>query len=174
MTQITRLLKTGDRRKKLDQFEQFIDTARPSLLKSEEQPGKKKLHVLVTANERLKATGFKGLMPVKKFALADDQDQTESLKRRTHRVRKDKSHLKFPLFTDEQVGFKQGIKIVSDSNLIVNDADEDYETDEDILRRTIAVCKKDVLFAIKKCKDDPLSYKFTCGNYVYQRDFKKQ
>ena len=63
------------------------------------------------------------------------------------------------------------MKIVSDNNLIATDADEDYETDDDILKRTIAVCKKDVLFALKKIKADPLSYKFSCGNYVYQRDF---
>jgi hypothetical protein len=134
----------------------------------------------VTANERLKATGFKGLMPVRmpvKCAFAEEATEAdlasanEGLKRKSRPVRKNKNHLKFPLFTDEQIGFKQGNKVISDSNLIANDADEDYETDDDILKRTIAVCKKDALFALKRIKADPLSYKFTLGNYVYQRDF---
>jgi hypothetical protein len=98
----------------------------------------------------------------------------KGLKRRSRFARQNKNHLKFPLYTDEQIGFTSDNKLVSDANLIATDADEDYETDEDILRRTIAVCKKDVLFALKKIKAAPTTYKSSLGNYQYQRDFRVQ
>ena len=63
---------------------------------------------------------------------------------------------------------------MTDSNLISADCDEDYETDDDILRRTIAVCKKDVLFALKKIKVAPTLYQTTLGNYKYQKEFRKK
>jgi len=82
----------------------------------------------------------------------------KGLKRRTRLVRKNKNHLRFPLYTDDQIGFTTDNKLVTDSNLVEADADEDYETDDDILRRTIAVCKKDVLFALRKIKVAPSLY----------------
>ena len=144
--------------------------------------------MLVTASERLKAIGFKGLMPVRSSPRSKSQTNNafgeeataqetalaaSGLKRRTRLVRKNKNHLKFPLYTDEQIGFSKDIPVVSDHNLIATDADEDYETDDDILHRTIVVCKKDVLFALKKINAAPNSYRLSLGNYEYQRDFRK-
>jgi hypothetical protein len=52
-------------------------------------------------------------------------------------VRPFKQHLKFPLFLDEKIGMVMSNPIVRDSKLIDASADEDYETDQNILRRTI-------------------------------------
>jgi hypothetical protein len=72
---------------------------------------------MVQANERLKATDFK----------------------RVTNKRRGKQHLQFALYTDEQIGFGDTEKF----GLIENSCDEDYETDKEILRRTILVCKQD-------------------------------
>lgn len=53
--------------------------------------------------------------------------------------RRGKNHLQFPLFSDESIGFGSANRFA----LIENSADEDYETDKEILKRTINVCKKD-------------------------------
>lgn len=132
---------------------------------------KKALQVLVTASDRLKAIGFKGLMPVRRSPRPSAEET--SLKRKPRSARKNKNHLKFPLYTDEQIGFKKDSPLVSDTNLIANDADEDYETDEEILARTILVCKKDVLAALKRIKVAPNIFHLTLGNYQYQREFRK-
>jgi len=42
--------------------------------------------------------------------------------------------------------------------MIETSADEDYETDGEILRRTINVCKRDCFFVLKKIQDDPYGY----------------
>ena len=50
-------------------------------------------------------------------------------------------------------------------------ADEDYETDNDILRRTIHVCKKDVLKALNYCKENPQWAK-SLRNHKFQRYYR--
>ena len=82
-------------------------------------------------------------------------------------VRTNKNHLKFELFTDEQIGFCANNPVVSAANLIPTDADEDYETDAEILRRTIAVCKRDVLFALKTMQAHPHTYQLKLSNNSY-------
>jgi hypothetical protein len=78
---------------------------------------------MVFASERLKETGFK----------------------RVTKKRRGKFHLQFPLYTDEQIGFGDTEKF----ELIENSCDEDYETDKEILRRTILVCKQDCFNALR-------------------------
>lgn len=106
---------------------------------------KKDLKVLVTASDRLKKTNFKG------FDLKKDP---KSLK--TKKVRQNKMHLKFPLYTDEQIGFT-GLKNRG-SNLVNSNADEDYETDKEILRKTKLVCKRDVFQALKFVLKHPSTF----------------
>ena len=49
----------------------------------------------------------------------------------------------------------------------MQNADEDYETDKDILQRTINVCKKDVLYALKKVQKSPLNFQESLRNHKY-------
>ena len=53
---------------------------------------KKDLQVLVSASDRLKDTGFEGVVPNPK-------------NRTFKRIRPNKNHLKFPLYLDESIGF---------------------------------------------------------------------
>ena len=85
-------------------------------------------------------------------------DEAKPQKRKTRRVRPNKNHLKFPIYADEEIGFLPDNPAVSAANLIPTDTDEDYETDGEILRRTINVCKKDVLFALNKTRAHPNSF----------------
>lgn len=55
----------------------------------------------------------------------------------TKKVRSGKQHLKFPLYLDEEIGLSMDNAIVKAQKLIDQSADEDYETDYGILRRTI-------------------------------------
>lgn len=48
--------------------------------------------------------------------------------------------------------------VVKTQKLINQSADEDYETDSGILRRTIQVCKKDCLQALKFVDERPDSF----------------
>lgn len=61
------------------------------------------------------------------------------------RNRRGKTHLQFPLYNDEEIGFTKIIceSLAVSSSIVENSADEDYETDGDILRRTVNMCKKD-------------------------------
>ena len=63
-------------------------------------------------------------------------------------VREMKSHLKFPLYRDDEIGFKLTDE-ATNRYLHENDCDEDYETDEDILERSIKVCKRDTYATIQ-------------------------
>ena len=73
--------------------------------------------------------------------------------------------MKFPLYTDAQIGL--GDCKFSVGNLIENTADEDYDTDPGILKRTIAVCKKDCLFAMKTVQNAPKTFQFALHNNLY-------
>ena len=95
---------------------------------------------MVKASNRMKATDFK----------------TSS------RFKRGKNHLKFPFFRDEEIGFGQ-----HRLPLIEGSADEDYETDRDILRRTIQVCKKDCLFALNKQRIAPTTFHLGLSNNKY-------
>ena len=100
--------------------------------------------------------------------------KNEKLKRTRLSIRTNKNHLKFPLFTDDQIGFSSNNPVVKDANLIPTDADEDCETDCDILKRTVAVCKKDVLFALNKVKANPNSFKLSLNNHNWQMNFQSK
>lgn len=86
------------------------------------------LHVLLSASEGLKAANFKGVS--------------------SKPVRKGKQHLKFPLYLDHHIGIKEGPEI-SRFNLINQTADEDYDTDGEILRRTVNTCHRDCLATLR-------------------------
>ena len=74
------------------------------------QEEKKDLQVLVTASDRLKKTNFNGF---------DLQKDPKILK--TKKVRQNKMHLKFPLYTDEQIGFTD---LKNRGNNLVNSVSE--------------------------------------------------
>ncbi len=140
---------------------------------------------MVLASDRLKQTGFKGMTPIVKASNdrrstsidekpSDDildQPQAAVLKRKPRRVRPNKNHLKFPIYADDEIGFVADNPAVSAANLITTDTDEDYETDGEILRRTINVCKKDVMFALNKIRAHPSSYQLTLINNKYQKNY---
>lgn len=75
-------------------------------------------------------------------------------------MRQNKNHLKFPLYVDEEIGFTAEAceRLRIDHNLHEASADEDYETDKEILRKTINVCKKDVYQALKHVQSNPLTF----------------
>lgn len=77
--------------------------------------------------------------------------------------RKKIKHLKFPLYADSEIGFDK----LLDGNLVENSADEDYATDSGILQRTIAVCKRDCLFALKTMHNAPKTYQLSLHNNLY-------
>jgi len=109
--------------------------------------------VLVTASDRLISSNFNGVIR-----------QRPTRRRRSVR---NQNHLKFPLFTDSQIGFGLDNPIVSAHNLISSNADEDYETDEDIMKKTIAVCKRDALFALKKVQASPNTFHEKLHNWKF-------
>lgn len=100
--------------------------------------------------------------------------------------------MKFPLHLDEEIGFTAqaatNLKLnitdnlhdaVSNQSIMSNlrylqSADEDYETDNDIMRKTIASCKKDVLIALKKTIDEPHAFFKSLYNNKYQRYFRRE
>lgn len=51
-------------------------------------------------------------------------------------------------------------------------ADEDYETDAEIMRKTIQTCKRDVLKALKKVMVEPTTFQKSLYNHKYQRYYK--
>lgn len=71
--------------------------------------------------------------------------------------------MKFPLYLDTHVGLNNVKRI--QHNLIDQSADEDYETDAEILRRTVNVCKRDCLHALKKINDHPFSFMENLHNH---------
>ena len=160
MTQITNMLKRGDRKRTLQQFMQTKSAHDPDE-NPFDQPATvgKNLQVMVSASDRLVQTAFQGVN------LSDRQGKS------ARRVRPGKQHLKFPLYLDEQVGLSE-LKNLTQS-LHDASADEDYETDAEIMRKTVLTCKRDVLFALKKMQAEPTTYHKTLRNHKYQRYFKK-
>ena len=90
VTQISNLLKHGNRKKT---HPHFTSLARGDTAKTD-------LKVLVSASDRLKETGFAGVLTT----IEEEQKSKHDLKKR-QKVRPGKSHLKFPLYLDEQIGF---------------------------------------------------------------------
>lgn len=60
---------------------------------------------------------------------------------KSRKVRKGKNHLKFPIFLDTNIVTDEH-KLLP-SKLVKCKADEDYQTDEEMLISTITRCKKD-------------------------------
>ena len=96
-TQIQTLVSRGDRKRTLEQFNQFsnhrVEQEKPDLKR-------KNLQVLVTASDRAKETNFNGMREGAK------------------KVRSNKQHLKFPLYSDEDIGFCADNPVVKASNLV--------------------------------------------------------
>ncbi len=61
--------------------------------------------------------------------------------------------------------------IVRDNKLIDASADEDYETDQNILRRTIQVCKRDCLDALKYMMEQPNTFQMNLHNQKFQKHY---
>ena len=196
VTQITNMLKRGNRKRTLQQYHQ---TAGSGTDDDDDRPQKKNLQVLVSASDRLKATEFKGVIAASPMTNTD-----KPIKKRS--IRPNKNHLKFPLYLDEQIGFANeeaqvrrkskgsdvvsatenlhdAVSIIHNESLFISltyslcffkqSADEDYETDTEILRKTIHVCKKDCFQALKRVLDNPKTFQQSLHNNKYQRYFLK-
>lgn len=149
VTQINHLIEKGDRHRQLAGYKQFgVLGEDPNLLPPTSR--QTTLQVMVRASDRLRSDHFRGVIDPSK------------------RVRRGKQHLKFPLFRDEHIGIESKLTA---HGLINQTADEDYETDGEILRRTINTCKRDCLVALRQVQDKPFSFQETLHNHKYQKRF---
>ena len=194
VTKLQQLLDKGDRKRTLDQFTQFqsrsLNSDFPQPTYSSEEGAsyyddsngskvhfpatvetKKDLKLLVKASQRLIDTDYYGIQAQKQTKIA--------------KTRSNKQNLKFPLYTDKEIGFDSDlfkeeqhvIDCVSkfkflNKKIIFQSGDEDYETDKDVLKATIKTCKGDVLHTLRATDDVDFNFEDKLRNNQNQLNYR--